>query len=72
MRLSVSVPRFKVLPAVFDVTNVAELENALSFVRNNGQDDTINVAPKICTVQIPGISPVGSKSSSLALQGGAV
>ena len=31
--------------AVFNVTNVAELQNALIIAQSNGQDDTINLAP---------------------------
>ena len=36
--------------AVFDVTNVTELQSALTAAQSNGQDDTINLAAGTYTV----------------------
>ena len=36
--------------AIFDVTNVTELQNALTAAQSNGQDDTINLAAGTYTV----------------------
>jgi hypothetical protein len=36
--------------AVFNVTNPTELQNALNRAKNNGQDDTINVAAGIYNI----------------------
>ena len=56
--------------AIFDVTNVAELQNALTTAKSNGQDDTINLASGIYAVSSSlGYFPVYSENFSLTIQG---
>jgi hypothetical protein len=56
--------------AVFNVTNIAELQNALIIAKSNGQDDTINLAPGTYTLS-SGLEyqPVESENFSLTIQG---
>ena len=56
--------------AIFDVTNVTELQSALTTAQSNGQEDTINLAPGTYTLSSRlDYLPVQSENYSLTIQG---